>query len=158
MLRKLFTWRSVPIVSILVVIVFIFVNTDTTYKTNTIPKEVLAQEVTAVEESNSVYSPDDLLRWWTHSMHFRVVVDNFQESRILPERFVKMVRIAAGKADASSKDLEIAREFLRRKELLSQDMEHALDTQSITAEMVDAMFRYGQKVRARRNAVARKTL
>ena len=121
--------------------------------TDTLTRQELSDQVKEVEKSGRIYSPDDLLGWWINSKFFRELVADFQKSTILPEKFDKMIHIAAGDATASSGDLKIAREFLRRWELLSPELEQQLEN-SITPQVVDVMFRNAREKRKESNEVA----
>lgn len=123
--------------------------------TDTLTREEISHQAEIIEKSGRMYSPDDLLTWWTTSLFFRELVKDFQKSTILPEKFDKMICIALGEAVASSEDLQIAREFMRDWRLLSPEIEQELNNQnSITPKMVDLMFRNAREKRRERNEIA----
>lgn len=132
---------------ILLLMAVLNLYTDPIKLTDNIPRAVLVKEIKEVKRSGGVYSSADLLRWWSNSAAFRDMVKDSQKGTILPEKFDRMIRISAGEFSASSEDLKIAREFLEKKRLLSQQLEYELDQNSITPEMVNVMFQYDRKQR-----------
>lgn len=102
-------------------------------------------------------SGPEMLKWWNmDSDYFRKHVKDYQRSGILPQGFERMIRVAAGESTISHKDLEIVQKFLRRNNLLSEDIEYILNEhETLTSEIVYRIFNHAQETVRELNEIAR---